>query len=144
MDIVERNVLGHPKSKSDSHMKRKCGYKTVNYTKNQENAMVDYNGDIIDSKRRHTVSEVSTSVIACVGVCPTLTNISGTFDVFRLAAGLRGDKYKIKSVTSNGRKSSITAKELSQLWSISPEVAQSTIDATTQLCVRSAEHPSLS
>jgi len=113
---------------------------------NEENSITDHKGGIINNKRRNisTTSQLTTSVIGSIAVSPTLTNISETFNVFQFAENIQVKKYSIKSVTSLDGKFNITAKFLEDLCNISTQVAQSTIDATTQLCVCSATHPSLS
>mmetsp|Transcript_1845 Transcript_1845/g.3756 ORF Transcript_1845/g.3756 Transcript_1845/m.3756 type:complete len:266 (-) Transcript_1845:3420-4217(-) len=92
---------------------------------NEENSMVDHRGEIINNKRRNisTTSQLTTSDIDSIAISPTLTNISGTFNIFQFAEDIQNKKYSIKYVTSSGRKSNITVKFLADLWHISPSVA---------------------
>ena len=115
---------------------------------NQESSMVTYDGELHDRKTTTSSNNIIASSTSSdtsnssVQICSILHSISSTLNVDPFAYDLSGTKYSIKSIRS-GKRTGITAKELSKLWRISPEIAQMTIETTTQYCVRSAEHPSL-
>ena len=113
----------------------------------QESSMITFNGDIHNKKssnRHNTIASTSTSedITPPIQICSVLHSISSTLDTSDFAYNISEEKYSIKSIRS-GKRTGITAKELSKLWSISPELAQMTLESTTQYCVRTAEHPSL-
>ena len=70
-------------------------------------------------------------------------SISENYCTDSFAANIAGLKYDISTVWSGPRKG-VTARQLADRWKISPKLAQRTIEATTQLCIRSANTPSLS
>ena len=115
----------------------------------QELNMMTYDGEI----HRNKTNGNKTSTIAAtttadddqpsIRICSVLQSISSTLNVDQFAYNISNTRYSIKSIRS-GKRTGITAKALSELWRISPELAQQTLDSTTQYCVRSAEHPSLS
>ena len=115
----------------------------------QESSMLDYNGEITSRKRKRiTNNTIAASMTQDneddpIRICSILHSISTSLNVQPFAYKLSEKKYEIKSIRS-GKRTGITATQLSKLWTISPEIAQMTIDSTTQYCIRSAEHPSLS
>jgi hypothetical protein len=116
---------------------------------NQEASMTNHQGEIIERKLNATQNNtIAASTIlddgyAQVQICSVLQSISPSLNISTFAASIDDNRFHINSIKS-GKRKGITAKELSHLWRISPTIAQITLESTTQYCLRSAEHPSLS
>ena len=125
----------------------------------QESCMVYYRGEIIPpttSKQSLSKSQViSSTMINNVFRIDHNTELSMIISSVESSCNPRllsekvvsrykgSDTFSIKAVGS-AENIEIQFKELPKLWNISLEVARKTIKATTQLCLRSSDIPSLS
>ena len=113
--------------------------------------MLNFEGKLVERKKNdHTIFAVKEAPndaqnVDCAdrSISKVLTSICENYCLEKFAFNLNPSRYDISSVRS-GRHKGVTARELSALWKISPKLAQKTIDATTQLCIRTADIPSLS
>ena len=112
----------------------------------QEKAMTDCHGDIIDSRAN---ARGRSLVISALSTIPEAADID---DDENLATILQS-KVVISSVDTGKSTSGIVrtktkkpvdAQTLARRWGISPDHAQATIDRTTQLMVRTCLYPTLS
>ena len=102
--------------------------------KDQEHAMLDYNGHVRDSKRAKT----STREILTIHHGPI-----EHMDQQQLVASVKFLGETVSAVNSVHRKGRVDASKLSQRLNIPYEMAKKTIQATTQLAVRTVQEPSL-
>ena len=107
---------------------------TSNY-KDQEHAMLDYNGHVSDGKRRKQAS------ISEVSMIQQNTNPQSQQLQFISSVQFLGET--VSAVNSVHRKGRVDASKLSQRLNIPYEMAKKTIQATTQLAVRTVSEPSL-
>ena len=113
--------------------------------KDQEYAMMDYNGNV---KKRSKINSLvtKTSLNAAIGeIGRTDVDVSSN-NFFILSVNLLDKMEKgitIYSVNSGQRKKRITAEEIARKLNIPYEMAKRTLQATTQLGVRTTEEPSL-
>lgn len=140
---------------------------------NQEHGMLDYNGKIRNKRRKMCIVDDGGTgddqldfAIANVSIDPNkaienpwdwtfttsadhsavgavMTEICKGLCSKEFLSGLENANHDISAVKTGKRMPSLHASELARKWNISPELAQKTLDCTTQEVARSADEPSL-
>jgi len=120
----------------------------------QEEAMMDTEGEIKQSKRQKTqrslfamksnVNDIPDSGTIPVKESTTVLTTFPNMHETNLADFSKGLDLTISSLKSNDRKDTLDWKNLVQVFSCSPEVAKRTIEATARRCVRASKDPTLS
>ena len=118
---------------------------------NQEHSMLNFQGQLVSKQPNDRTifgieGEHNDGISALqhdVTISEVHTSISSNYCLRNFAYNISNVSYDVAAVWS-GRREGVTAHQLAELWQISPKLAQRTIQATTQLCIRSAEVPSLS
>ena len=129
----------------------------------QENAMLDYHGNLVERRKISSLQvnmvESQTDQVDDIGTTSVISSVSRAIDPSSLAQDIERsfdtDKdasfgisegsfvYSISGVASGKKQGPISTQELMDRWSISKEMAKSTILATTQRLIRSLIEPSL-
>ena len=113
--------------------------------------MLMYQGQLVSKKEKdriifvieHQSNEVSELSGPDMTISEILISTSPKYCMVNFAQNISQVGYDAAAFWS-GRRREVTARKLADLRQISPKLAQRTIDATTQLCIRSADIPSLS
>ena len=129
----------------------------------QENSMIDYHGNLVERRKISSLQvnmvESQTDQVDDIGTTSIISSVSRAIDPSSLAQDIERsfevDKdasfgisdgsfvYSISGVASGKKQGPISTQELMDRWSISKEMAKSTILATTQRLIRSLIEPSL-
>lgn len=112
---------------------------------NQEHSMLNYQGELVEKQvmdRSIFEVDMAPTSSADMHISEIITSINSNYCPEQFSKNLIMDNNT--SAVWSGRRRGITAHQLSNRWNISPKLAQKTIEATTQLCIRSADMPSLS
>jgi hypothetical protein len=110
----------------------------------QEDAMTDSNGKLIDRPLKWTADRM----VASLHTFPQQAQADNDFGAALLGSvrvtARENRPVSVKSLTSGKRKYAVGPKTLAKNWSIGLSSAQRTIDATTQKGLRTILHPTLS
>ena len=109
--------------------------------------MVDYKGNLKGlNKRKQFISKVELirHTLDVNRISLIIQQICPVYDQQDFDDAIDRCRYIIHSITSTGRRSTVSTEELAEVLGISKSLAKKTIEYTTRLCVRSTVHPSLS
>jgi len=116
----------------------------------QEGSMIDFRGEIhmrkIKRQKLHLHSESHGKVYDnedTLGISAILSNISNTLSIGAFGTTI-DNVYNMSSVMSGEKRYSTDIDDIARIFQCSKNVAQRTLQVTTQRCVRVSSNPSLS